>query len=138
MLLAVCLLGCGSSKSYQVEVTNRTEQPVTLWLTKDGPPAEEGWYAPEELGAIAESDRPSYDLAIVPPGRTGYTGKVSGKFPEGTHAILRVYDGQKELFHILEDIKAGRSARADHVLKPGTSRLAVVRQMGRLVVESAE
>ena len=135
LMLTVVAAGCGSSKSYQVEVKNQTSQPVTLWLTKDGPPKEEGWFSPEELGAMPENARPGYDLAIVPPGRTGETAKISGEFPKGTNAVLRVYEGQKELFHLLEDAKAGRSERADQVLKPGMNRLSVVEHAGRIVVE---
>lgn len=134
-VVTVAAVGCGSSKSYQVEVANRTSQPVTLWLTKDGPPKEEGWYAPEDLGAMPENARPGYDLAIVPPGKTGYTGKVSGEFPKGTNAVLRVYEGQKELFHLLEDARVRGSNRADQVLKPGMNKLSVVEHAGRLVVE---
>ena len=135
----VAVGGCGSGKTYQVEVTNRTSQPVTLWLAKDGPPKEEGWYAPEELGAIPENARPRYDLAIVPPGRTGFTGKMSGEFPRGTSAVLRVYEGEKELFHILEDAKAAAPPRrADRVLKPGMNRLSVVDHGGQMAIEPAK
>ena len=115
---------------------NQTLQPVTLWLTKDGPPREEGWLSPEQLGELP-ADEQRYDLAIVPPGKTGYTGTVSGDFPKGTHAVLRVYDGQKELFHILEDDKAGQSNRVDQVLKPGMNRLSVRDSDGHLVLESS-
>jgi hypothetical protein len=144
-LLIACVLltaglGCGSNKSYQVEVQNKTSQPVTLWLTKDGLPAEEGWYSPEELGAMPKDARPKYDLAIVPPGKTGATDKLSGKFPSGTNAVLRVYGGEKELYHILEATRPGGAGidRADHVLKPGENKLSVVEHAGRLVVESGE
>src|SRR5687768_3205089 len=103
MILATAASGC--APSYQVEVKNQASQPVTLWLTKDGPPPEEGWYSPEQLGVIPEESRPPYDLAIVPPGRTGTTEPMSGEFPQGTNPVLRVYEGEKELFHVLEDTK---------------------------------
>ena len=119
LMLTFVALGCSNQKSYQVEVRNQMLKPVTLWLTKDGPPREEGWFAPEELGEMPETARPGYDLAIVPPGKTGYTGKVTGEFPKGTNAVLRVYEGEKELFHLLEDAKLGQTNRADQVLKPG-------------------
>ena len=128
LMLIVTGVGCGSGKSYQVEVKNQTLQPVTLWLTKDGPPKEAGWFSPED-------SRTGYDLAIVPPGKTGFTGNVSGDFPKGTNAVLRVYEGQKELFHILEDTKAGWSNRVDQVLKPGMNRLSVFERDGQMIVE---
>ena len=136
LLLAFGVVGCGGSgKSYQVEVQNQTNQPVTLWLLKDGPPKEEGWYSPEELSTIPENSRPRYDLAIVPPGRTGFTGKMSGEFPKGTNAVLRVYEGEKELFHLLEDAKTGTTNRADQVLKPGMNKFSVVQQDGKLAIQ---
>ena len=134
-ILALSVVGCGSGKSYQVEVQNQTSTPVTLWLLKDGPPKEEGWFSPEELSAMPEETRPGYDLAIVPPGRTGFTGKVSGEFPKGTNAVIRVYEGEKELFHLLEDAKTGVTNRADHVLKPGMNKFSVVQQDGKLLVQ---
>src|SRR5690349_9748573 len=90
-LFATCLIGCGSTKSYQVEVANHTSQPVTLWLTKDGPPREEGWLSPEDLTTVQSERQLQYDFVVVDPTRTGYTDKVSGQFPSGTHAVLRVY-----------------------------------------------
>ena len=138
VMLVLVVSGCGSAKSYQVEVKNQTNQPVTLWLTKDGPPKEEGWYSPEELSASPEESRPRYDLAIVPPGRTGFTGKVSGEFPKGTNAVLRVYEGEKELFHLLQDANEGATNRAEHILRPGMNRLSVIERDGKLTVQPSK
>ena len=129
-LLVLTVVGCNSTtKSYSVMVKNESTRPVTLWLTKDGPPAEEGWLTPEQI-VKARRDL-KYDLAFVPPGRTGITDKTSGQFPQGTHAVLRVYEGQKEVFDLAE---AGAS-HWDYPLEPGTNRLRVVERDGRLSVE---
>ena len=138
-LFAVVLFGCGASRSFQVEAKNQTTRPVTLWLTKDGPPAEDGWRTPEDLAAAAGVEHePQYDFAVVEPGRTGYTDRVSGKFPQGTHAVLRVYDGAVTYFQIADAAKTHSDRRADYVLKPGTNRVTVRDQLGRLVVERAD
>jgi len=131
MAVALMVIGCASKGTYQVSVQNDSNRPVTLWLTKDGPPAEDGWRTPEELVAMP-SDQRKYDLAFVPPGRTGYTGKVSGRFPEGTNAVLRVYEGEKEIFDLA---KASPTTRTDYVLKPGSNNLIVTERAGRIVVE---
>ena len=133
LLILMLAVGCAS---YQVELKNQTTQSVTLWLTKDGPPPEEGWYSPEQLATMPEGVRPVYDLAIVPPGRTATTESMSGEFPRGTHAVLRVYEGEKELVHILEDAKAGRERRVDKTLKKGMNRFVVIERDGKLAVES--
>ena len=137
LALLVMTIGCNSTrKTFDVRVQNQTSQPVTVWLTKDGPPPEVGWYSPEQLGEMPNDTRARYDLAIVPPGKSGYTGKMTGEFPAGTRAVLRIYPGAMELFHILEAAKTGGGQHSDFVLKPGTNKLAVVDQGGgQLAVE---
>ena len=133
---ATISIGCNpSQKSFDVRVHNDASTPVTLWLSKSGPPAEAGWLSPEQLAA--DPQHAKYDLAIVPPGKTG-SSKMSGTFPEGTNAVLRVYRGEKELFYILQDAKAGMEQRTDYVLKPGTNNLSVIDQGGKLVVQPAK
>ena len=132
---ALFLAGCGSTKSFKVEVKNQSSQPVTLWLMKDGPPAEDGWRSPEELGLMPQDSRPTYDLAIIPPGKTGYTDRVSGKFPSGTHALLRIYAGELELYHMLQAERGGKAKRADVPLKPGDNRFTVADESGNLIVQ---
>lgn len=138
MTAIVVAAGCNpSQKSFQVSVKNDSTTPVTLWLTKDGPPAEAGWMAPEQLAA--DPAHAHYDLAFVPPGKTGSTPKLSGQFPEGTHAVIRVYKGEKELYYILKDEKAGTGERIDYILKPGSNHLAVIDAPGgRIAVEKAK
>src|SRR5688572_28093159 len=133
--LLLMMLTTAAGCAYQVEVKNQTSEPVTLWLTKDGPPPEEGWYSPEQLATMPEEVRPVYDLAIVAPGRTATTEEMSGDFPKGTRAVLRVYEGQKELFHILQDAKAGKERRVDKPLKKGMNRFVVVERDGAMAVE---
>ena len=139
-LLGILLagVGCSSSNSFQVEVTNSTNRPVTLWLTKDGPPAEEGWLSPEELATASAHahGEPSYDFAVVEAGRTGFTDKVTGNFPPGTHAVLRVYDDTPTYFQIADAAKAGKPIdHADQVLKPGNNRFQVTDDAsGKLVL----
>jgi hypothetical protein len=130
--LACIVIGCnsGNEKSFQVEARNESGRAVTLWLTKDGPPAEEGWLTPEQV--VDASQTMKYDLAFVPAGRVGYTAKMSGIFPPGTRAVLRVYEGEKEVFDLA---KAAPSSRADYVLKSGSNRLRIVDRSGQLAVE---
>jgi hypothetical protein len=130
-LFATFLIGCGSTKSFQVEVTNSTSQPVTLWLTKDGPPREEGWLAPEDLASIRSDRQLQYDFLVVDPTRTGYTDPVKGQFPGGTHAVLRVYPGTPNYFDMA---KIPPESRAEHVLKPGGNKFTLTEDAGRLTL----
>jgi len=129
------LVGCnsGTTKSYSVEVHNQSTQPVTLWLTKDGPPLEEGWLTPENVADHPER-KFKYDLAFVPAGKTGYTESTTGQFPKGTNAVLRVYEGEKEVFELAKD-----ATHVDTVLKPGSNHLMVVEQpAGGLMVQPSK
>jgi hypothetical protein len=131
----VVVVGCRSSspsdapmKSFSVEVHNQTDRPVTLWLTKDGPPPEEGWLTPEKV--VESGEKLKYDLAFVPAGKTGYTDKTTGVFPKGTNAVLRVYEGEKEVFDLAKE-----TTHVDAVLKPGSNRFSVIASGGSIALQ---
>jgi hypothetical protein len=131
--LAPVVIGCASSaapptKSFSVEVRNQSDRPVTLWLTKDGPPAEEGWLTPEKI--VESNAKLKYDLAFVPAGKTGYTESLAGVFPKGTNAVLRVYEGEKEVFDLAKE-----TTHVDAVLKPGSNRFSVIEHNGSIALQ---
>jgi hypothetical protein len=82
-------VGCAPTRKFDVTVHNNTPQTVMLWLTKDGPPAEKGWWTSEQF--VAQPDGTPSPGIQLPPDKTADTGEVKGKFPQGTHAILLVY-----------------------------------------------
>ena len=133
--LAALLVGCGGkSQSYQVIVHNESPKSVTVWLTKNGPPHEPGWKAPEDVAIESLGAEEPLGGVIIPPGKTGETKKVRGTFPEGVDAVLRVYIGQ----HAFDDLLAmsrGSPNRIDVVLTPGTNELTVRDRRGAIVVE---
>ena len=131
------LAGCGGrSQSYRVIVHNESPRSVTVWLTKSGPPDEPGWKSPETI-AIENlgSDEPVAGV-IIPPGKTGETKSVRGRFPAGVDAILRVYLGQLGFDDLLA-ISRDSPNRIDVVLTPGTNELTVRDRRGETVVERA-
>src|SRR3712207_3685144 len=89
--LAAAVTGCASAptKSFDITVHNRTELPGTIWLTKDGPPKERGWYTLDQFLKMPENE--TSPGVRVPPGKRANTGKVTGKFPQGTNPVLLVY-----------------------------------------------
>src|SRR5208282_2698526 len=49
-LLALALAGgCATIQRFDITVTNRLSEPVTVWLTKLHGPYEDGWEPPEQL-----------------------------------------------------------------------------------------
>jgi len=131
------LVGCGGKvRTFDVSVSNDTTQPITVWLTKDGPPQEKTWRSPEDL-AIESPAGARIAGVTIPPGQSAATGKVKGRFAEGTVAILRVYGGDYTFSELLA-VSRGSPNRADVPIYPGVSRFSVTRDAKGVVVNPAE
>jgi hypothetical protein len=132
LLLAAALAGCSSAKprTYDVSVTNRTNEPVTIWLTKDGPPYEEGWLSPEDYAIFRPGRIEPFPGWVVMPGEQAATGVITGQFEPETRAVLRVYSGQLRFSEIL----ARSEQRLDVPLDGGRSNLVVTDQNQKLSV----
>jgi hypothetical protein len=118
--------GCSSvrKRDYEVNVTNESSKPVTVWLAKNGMPYEPGWKAPEDLAIeFPGKDEPIAGV-VVPAGKTASTGKVTGQFAPGVDAILRVYLGQKKFAELLA-VNRDSPDRIDIALKPGINDVLV-------------
>ena len=129
LFIAFCLsaIGCQSYEHvvYDVQVHNNTTGPVTVWLTKDGPPFEPGWLAPEDI-AIESPKQPVHVISglVIPTGKTGFTGPRTGQFQPGTNAVLRVYAGQLTFDQLLS-FDQGDKHRVDQRLHPGMNDLVI-------------
>ncbi len=83
-----CSSAAGPTRHFDVAVHNKTPQSVMVWLSKDGPPVEKGWLTTEQfLDTSPGEPSPGVDLE---PDKTAHTAQ-SGKFPQGTHAILEIF-----------------------------------------------
>src|SRR5687767_14880518 len=135
--LLLLLVGCGGkTQTYDVSVSNDTQTPITVWLTKDGGPYEKHWRSPEDLAM--ESPGGSRIAGVkIPAGQAAATGPVNGKFYEGAGAILRVYAGDYD-FSALLAVSRGSPNRADVPLSPGVNRFSVTRDAKGVVVKPAE
>ncbi|MBC7783640.1 MAG: hypothetical protein H7144_07350 [Burkholderiales bacterium] len=123
-VMFTALVGCiPTTRTYSVSVRNDAAEPMTVWLTKDGPPAEAGWLSPEQI--VINGMVKSMPIgAVVPAGKTADMVPVDGKFHSGTNAVLRVYRGQK-LFDNLLAIGSGSPNRTDVMLEPGENLIVV-------------
>jgi hypothetical protein len=127
LLAALVLVGCKSSyetRRYDVTVHNQSNGPITIWLTKDGPPYEPGWLAPEDLAVQSPKQDSKLSGVRVPAGKTAGTDVVHGQFEPQTHAVLRVYAGQRNFDELLAS-SSGDKTRVDYPLHPGKSSLIV-------------
>lgn len=122
--LLVLLAGCSSTRSYtfDVAVSNDLQQPITIWLTKDGPPYEDGWLAPEDLAIASEKSGEMIGGVVLQPGDVAHK-TVQGKFDPGTVAVLRIYRAVG--FNNILAISKGNPNRLDIVLQPGPDYFSV-------------
>ncbi len=134
VLIGLLLVGgCASYEKFDfdVSVKNNTDQPLTLWLTKDGPPAEAGWRSPESYAQRPGSLDDKIPGIVVPPGKTAYTGPIAGHFAPQTRAWLRVYLGQMKLDRLLA-VSRENPARTDVALIRGRNDWVVEARDGKL------
>jgi hypothetical protein len=122
--LLLFAVGCTQTQSYDLSVRNDTPQPITIWLTKDGPEDEPAWRSPEVV-AIGQATGHGGRIAgvVVAPGKIAHTN-IQGQFASDTRAILRFYRGQLQLNQILA-ISRDSPDRLDIYLPPGPSHIIV-------------
>ena len=129
VVASIFMIGCHSyeSRSYDVRVHNASVESVTLWLTKDGDPFENGWLSPEEMAVTSKKNK-DYIVSgvIVTPKKTASTGIRTGSFDVDTQAILRIYDGALKFNEVLA-VGQDSPLRIDLALPPGTSNWRVTR-----------
>jgi hypothetical protein len=131
---ALMSFGCASRQTYDVTVTNRLSDPITVWMTKAKPQMgdhyERGWMPPEVVAVgTAESDGPLGGVAIRP-GESAHTN-LTGSFASDDVAILRVYRSV-DLDSMLS-LSRGSPDRLDIPLDPGKSDIDIFRKNGQLV-----
>jgi hypothetical protein len=131
-LLAV-LTGCARTESFDVTVRNGTKSPLTLALTKDGPPFEPVWASPEDLAIQSPTADERHGYVVLPPGREGDVS-VQGKFDHGTRGYLRVYRGDLQVSD-MNAIASSSPNRLDLPLSPGRNVFVIVESRGRLAEE---
>jgi hypothetical protein len=127
--LLCCLTAAGcSTQSFDLVVTNRTTDAVTVWITKDHGPYEDGW-APPEVVALSPGDTGRLGGHVLQAGQA-CEAKVKGKIDGGNVAILRIYAATD--IDALLAISRGTPDRLDMPLNTGKSDLDVIRQDGQL------
>ncbi len=122
--MLIGLTGCsGGTRSYSVSVKNDLPRPITIALTKSGPPFEPAWASPEDVAARRVSPENASGVQIVEAGKTASVHNVTGRFDKNTQAVLRVYSGSATFREML-DTPPGRN-RVDVNLSPGKNDLVV-------------
>src|SRR3954454_11836875 len=94
LVLTAAVVGCAPKASLELSVVNRTEQALTVGIVKEGGSFERDLAGLEQLAIESDlSTLPPWGH-VIPPGRTLDSPAVTGSFPQGTLAHLRVYRGE--------------------------------------------
>lgn len=125
LTLGLIAIGCAAPETtFNISLHNASTQPVTAWLTKTGGPAEADWLAPEDLSMSRAAAVGKLNGIVIPPGRTGEVGPITGRFDNDSLAVLRVYAGSVSLDTMLATGPDSR-LRVDIPLRAGINRLEV-------------
>jgi len=123
-LLLFAIMGCsGGTRHFKVSIKNELPRPVTIALTKDGPPFEAPWASPEDVAARRATPDTASGFRVVDPGRTASVNDIVGRFEKGSKAVLRVYSGSMTFREMLDT--APGSNRVDVILTPGQNQFVV-------------
>jgi hypothetical protein len=135
-LLLGVFLGCSSHRkeTFDINVTNSTAGPVTISLAKDGPPYEAAWATPEDVAIESTRYRERGGMQVIPPGKTAFVEKLTGRFDPNVQGFLRVYAGDVTLSEMLSRSR-GSPGRVDVPLAPGRNNIRVVDQGGQIAAQ---
>jgi len=125
-------VGCASRQTFDVTVTNRLGEPITVWMTKVKPQApgdyEQGWIPPEVL-AVGTTQSQRLGGVAIEPGETGHT-VLKGTIANDDVAVLRVYRAVD--LNVILTLHYGNPDRLDIPLDQGVTDIDVVKQKGQM------
>ena len=124
-VIASTLAGCAPKATFRVAITNQTDRPVTVGIVKVGPPYERAFATPEDVAMEfpLASSLPQWGR-VIPPGRTMDSPPLTGTFPAGTTAHLRVYGGERSNAELLATSSQSPD-RVDVLLFPGMNEITL-------------
>jgi hypothetical protein len=130
-ILALLLIGCARTETYQVTLVNKTDGPITFGVVKQGEPLEKEWASPEEAAQHFSVPNPQM-WGAVGPGKTAVSKPMTGKFADNAAAYLRVYQGKLDLAGVMA-VSAGAPNRADVLLRPGPNHITMTNEDGKFL-----
>lgn len=132
MLLSLGAFGCAPQQTFDVTVTNKLGDPITVWMTKEKPAKgddyEDGW-TPPEVAAVGTTASQHLGGVAVEPGETAHT-VLKGTIAADDVAVLRVY--QATDLNVILTMHRGDNTRLDIPLDPGRTDIDIVKQNGQI------
>jgi hypothetical protein len=133
ILMGLMGVGCASRQTFDVTVTNRLGEPISVWMTKAKPQApencEQGWIPPEVL-AVGTTQSQRLGGVAIEPGETGHT-VLKGTIAADDVAVLRVYRAVD--LNVILTMTRGSPDRLEIPLDPGITDIDIVKQNGQMM-----
>lgn len=121
-------------RTYDVTVINNSLGPITVGLTKNGPPFDGDWAAPEDVAVMNHRDSEAAWGLRLESGKRGQNKRVDARFAPQTLAVLRVYIGELTMDDILA-ASASAPNRRDVRLREGVSVVTVNETRGKVTID---
>jgi len=134
LMAALFTIGCAPKATFDVSITNQTQDPITVGIVKDGQPYEFDLAGPEQWAVESPLDSLPPWGHVIPPGRTMDSGKITGAFPRGSAAYLRVYRGRHDNAGLIA-ISNPSPNRAEVLIFPTHNDVVVRDEKSRLIAD---
>ena len=121
LLLAV---GCAPKATFEVSIANKSDSPLTVGVVKEGEPYERDLAGPEKWAIESPLDSLPPWGHVIPVGRVLNSPQITGSFPQGSAAYLRVYRGERTNAQLIA-ISSPSPDRLDVLLFPGVNQIVI-------------
>ena len=121
VLLAV---GCAPKATFEVSVANKSDSPLTVGVVKEGGPYERDLEGPERWAIESPLESLPPWGHVIPAGRVMNSPTITGTFPQGSAAYLRVYRGERSNAQLIA-ISNPSPDRLEVLLFPGVNQIVI-------------
>src|SRR5258706_2560045 len=133
--LLFVVIGCAPKATFELSILNKTDRAITVGLVKEGESYDPELAPPERLALGSGLDAMAPWGHVIPPGRTLDSPPITGAFPRGSAAYLRVYRGEFSNAQLLA-ISNPSPDRTEVLLFPGLNQVIVRNDPGKgLIVQ---
>lgn len=118
------VVGCAPKATFEVQVANKSTSALTVGVVKEGGSYERDLAGPEKWALESPLESLPQWGHVIPVGRILNSPQITGAFPQGSAAYLRVYRGQPTNAQIMA-ISNPSPDRLDVLLFPGVNQLVI-------------
>jgi hypothetical protein len=120
----VLTIGCAPKVTFELQVANKSNSPLTVGVVKEGGPYERDLAGPDKWAIESPLDSLPQWGHVIPVGRILNSPQITGTFPQGSTAYLRVYRGQPNHAQLIA-VSNPSPDRVDVLLFPGVNQLVI-------------